>query len=96
MSFNQKRRLKNSNPFTAQHGTGTMVRSLAGRNRNRVFVVTDCFTDKKGKLFAYLCDGVKYTVAKPKLKSASHLETVRIAAGSVETDEEIIKLLQNQ
>lgn len=96
MSFNQKRRLKNSNPFTAQHGTGTIVRSLAGRNRKCVFVVTGCFTDKKGKLFAYLCDGVKYTAANPKLKSALHLETVRIAAGSVKTDEEVLKLLQNQ
>ena len=96
MSFNQKRRLSNPNPFTAGYGINTQVRVLTGRTRGKVFVVTDVFTDKSGKLYAYIADGRKYTVASPKLKSASHLETVKMDAVSVKSDEEIRKLLSNQ
>ena len=77
MSFNQKRRLKNPNPFKSEHGVNTQVRVLTGRTRGKVFTVTGIFTDKNGKLFAYIADGEKYTGINPKKKSASHLETVR-------------------
>ena len=42
-----------------------------------LFVAYYAFTDKNGKLFAYIADGEKYTGINPKKKSASHLETVR-------------------
>lgn len=95
MSFNRKRRLKNPNPFKEEHGAGTVVRSLAGRSRGKTYVVTACFTDKYGRLFATVADGKKYTVSEPKPKSAKHLEVLR-CEGCVGTDEEIVKLLSEQ
>ena len=92
MSFNRKRRLKNSNPFTAEHGAGTVVTVLTGRTRGKRLVVTGMYTDKYGKSMAFCADGVKYTVENPKKKAASHLEFVsKTDAG---TDNEI-KLLLN-
>ena len=93
MSFNRKRQLKNPNPFKEQ-GTGSVVRSLTGRSRGKTYVVTESFTDKYGKLFARIADGEKYTVAKPKTKSAKHLEV--LGREVVLTDEEIKKLLSEQ
>ena len=95
MSFNQKRRLKNPNPFNKEYGAGTVVRCLAGRSRGKTYVVTETFTDKYGRLFATVADGVKYTVNEPKPKSAKHLEVLGCGA-KAGTDEEIRKLLSEQ
>lgn len=79
MSFNQKRRLKNPNPFVSAHAAGSLVRSTTGRSRGREFTVTAVFTDKHGRLFAAVADGKKYTALEPKIKSAAHLETLKTA-----------------
>lgn len=95
MSFNRKRRLKNPNPFNEEYGAGAIVRSLAGRSRGKTYVVTETFTDKYGKLFATVADGVKYTISEPKPKSVKHLEVLGSIA-KAKTDEEIRKLLSEQ
>lgn len=83
MSFNHKRRLKHPEiPFTEQQGKGTVVRSRTGRNRGKVFLVTGFFK-KDDKLYAYIVDGEKRTIQSPKLKSASHLETVAVCSDLV-------------
>ena len=94
MSFNRKRRLKNSNPFKVEYGTGSVVRALAGRTRGKFFVITDIFTDVHGKSFALIADGVKYTAGNPKKKNITQLEFV--TKSDAKTDDEIIKLLSNQ
>lgn len=93
MSFNRKRQLKNSNPFTSEHGAGSLVRVLTGRTRGKNLVVTGMFTDKYGKSFALCADGVKYTVENPKKKASSHLEFV--SKTDAKTDKEIQKLVSN-
>lgn len=77
MSFNRKRRLKNTKPFRAEYGIGSVVRSLNGRSRDKVFTVVGVEYDKYGKEFALLSDGVKYTEQNPKKKAARHLETLK-------------------
>ena len=96
MSFNQKRRLKRPElPLTQEFGIGTVVRSRTGRSRGRIFAVTGMFTDKYGKLFAYVCDGDKRTVEKPKLKAASHLEVVAENSFDKLTNEDVKQLILN-
>ena len=93
MSFNRKRRLKNSNPFDVSYGAGSLVRALSGRTRGKLFAVTDTFTDKYGKSFVLCADGVKYTVENPKKKNITQLEFVRHS--DAKTDKEIQKLVSN-
>ena len=89
MSFNRKRRLKRPEiTFTEQCGKGTVVRSMTGRSRGRLFVVTDVFIDKYGKLYAYVCDGERRTVSNPKLKAAAHLEVITVNTFTALTDED--------
>ena len=47
---------------------GSVVRSKAGNDKDKLYVVIK-FDDK----FAYISDGVKYTVAKPSKKNVKHL-----------------------
>ena len=94
MSFNRKRQLKNTNPFDLSYGKGSVVRVLTGRTRQKLMVVTEVFTDKNSKGYALVADGKKYTVNTPKKKSVSHLEFIK--SSDATTDEEIVKLLENQ
>lgn len=95
MSFNRKRRLKNPTPVNGDSTKGSLVRVLTGRTRGKIMVLTDTFTDKSGKCFAYVADGEKYTVSEPKIKAASHLELLCGKCDAV-TDEEIKKSVSNQ
>ena len=91
MSFNRKRKLKIRNSFCEDHGIGSLVRSCSGRTRGRVFAIVATETDKKGTLYAFVCDGCTRLLSNPKRKSAAHLETLCPACGQTpfETDEEI-------
>ena len=95
MSFNRNRRLKNPTPVNGDCTSGSLVRVLSGRTRGKIMVLTGTFTDKSGKCFAYVADGGKYTVSKPKIKAASHLELLEGRICAV-TDEEIRKSVSNQ
>ncbi len=77
MSFEKTRKLKNPPMvLTEQNGLYRVVRSRAGRDRGKLFVVVGLERDKYGKLFAALADGARRTVSKPKRKRASQLECV--------------------
>lgn len=97
MSFDRKRKQKAAeNPFCQTHGAGSIVRSRTGRTRGRVFAVIGTERDKKGRLYAVICDGDARPLARPKRKSAAHLETLMpgtAVPAAFRTDEEIRRLL---
>ena len=54
---------------------GTVVRSLAGHDKGRFYIVLDV---KDG--YAFLADGKRRTLTKPKKKKQKHLEDTRLTA----------------
>jgi len=48
---------------------GQVVKSKAGRDKGRIFIITEIVDDK----YVKLCDGELRKVSKPKLKKIKHL-----------------------
>ena len=67
--------------------TGSVVVSTAGRDRKRVFIVTDV-TEEAGRIMTTVADGSLRKRAKGKRKNVRHLRVI----GSV-SEEELGKLL---
>lgn len=57
--------------------TGTIVKSLAGHDKEEVFFILR----EEGE-YVYLVDGKYRTLGKPKKKNRKHVETVSCEAGS--------------
>jgi len=49
--------------------TGDIVRATAGRDKNKVFIVTEIVSENLIKI----CDGVSRKIEKPKLKKKMHV-----------------------
>lgn len=61
---------------------GSVVRSLCGRDRKRVFLIVGICSDGTGRVL--VADGNLHTLEKPKKKNLAHL-AVLAAAGEEET-----------
>lgn len=61
---------------------GAIVRSLKGRDRHRVFMITGACSD--GSSCVLVADGVLHPLSKPKKKNLCHL-AVLAAAGEDQT-----------
>jgi len=76
---------------------GCIVRSLGGRDRKRVFLVTGICDEESGMV--YIADGKLHPISRPKKKNLLHL-AVLAAAEDAETsflwgtDEELYESLQ--
>ncbi|MBR7033273.1 MAG: hypothetical protein IKI03_06565 [Clostridia bacterium] len=66
---------------------GSVVVSTAGRDRRRVFIVTDV-TEEAGRIMAAVSDGSLRKIAKGKRKNVRHLRVI----GAV-TENELAKLI---
>ncbi len=93
MSFDRKRKLKVCKAFSNEAGVGAVVRSRTGRTRAKCFVVMSFETDRRGKAFALVADGDKYSIKTPKRKNVLHLEYLSAGAGAVSSDEEVRRIL---
>lgn len=51
---------------------GMLARSLAGHDRNKVYVIVDL-----DETYVYLADGVTKTLARPKKKKRMHVQLIR-------------------
>ncbi len=68
---------------------GSIVKAVAGRDRDRFFVVL-----KTEGRFAYIADGKTRKIDKPKRKKLIHLaKTDYTAEGSYETNPQLKKIL---
>ncbi len=69
---------------------GMVVRSKAGHDGNRFFVVVDLQDS-----FAYIADGKTRRLASPKKKSLKHLQktNTRVDLESIQTDNQLKRLL---
>ena len=68
---------------------GSIVRAKAGRDKDSFFVVV-----KTEDSFAYICDGKRRKVEKPKKKKLIHLQaTNSIVRDSMDTNRKIRKAL---
>ena len=67
---------------------GSIVKAVAGREKNGFFVVLDC-----DSVFAYIADGKRRKVEKKKLIHISPTGTV--IEGSIKTNPQIRKILNN-
>lgn len=56
---------------------GSVVRSTAGRDRHRIFMVTGACDD--GSLCVMIADGALHTLSKPKKKNLRHLAVLAAA-----------------
>ena len=76
----------------AEISKGKIVRSKAGRDRDRFFVVLDVEGD-----FATVADGKVRPLCRPKRKRLKHLAPTLAAveADSIRTDKQLKKLLAN-
>ena len=52
---------------------GSIVKAVAGREKNGFFVVLDC-----DSVFAYIADGKRRKVEKPKKKKLKHLKNTSV------------------
>ena len=52
---------------------GSIVKAVAGREKNGFFVVLDC-----DAVFAYIADGKRRKVEKPKKKKLKHLKSTSV------------------
>lgn len=70
--------------------TGRIVRSIAGRDCGRFFLVVD--TDAQ---FAFVADGRMRLIEKPKRKKAKHLATTnaKVSAQTITTNRQLRQLL---
>lgn len=70
---------------------GSIVKAVAGREKNTFFVVLDC-----DSVFAYIADGKRRKVEKPKKKKLIHISpTGTVIEGSIKTNPQIRKILNN-
>lgn len=70
---------------------GSIVKAVAGREKNGFFVVLDC-----DSVFAYIADGKRRKVEKPKKKKLIHISpTGTVIEGSIKTNPQIRKILNN-
>lgn len=68
---------------------GSIVKALAGRDKGNFFVVVDV-----DMTYAYLCDGKRRKVERPKKKKLIHIcPTNTIIEGSFETNPQIKRIL---
>lgn len=65
--------------YTDIVGRGAVVRSVAGRDRHRIFMVTGACDD--GSLCVMIADGALHTLSKPKKKNLRHLAVLAAADG---------------
>ena len=65
---------------------GDIVYSLAGRDKDRIFIVLEVLDEN----YALLCDGKLRTLQKPKKKKIKHLKKTNITAELIKN-----KLAQN-
>ena len=56
---------------------GAVVRSIAGRDRHRIFMVTGACDD--GDLCVMIADGALHSLSKPKKKNLRHLAVLAAA-----------------
>ena len=69
---------------------GSIVKAVAGREKNGFFVVLDC-----DSVFAYIADGKRRKVEKPKKKKLIHISpTGTVIEGSIKTNPQIRKILE--
>ena len=95
----------NKNPSVScpQDAVGAIVRSLAGRDAKRVFMITAlCEDSSDGAVYVYVADGNLRKVGKPKKKKIKHLTFLaastkvwheRVVAGDI-TDSELRTILR--
>ena len=69
---------------------GMVVRSKAGHDSNRFYLVVDLCDP-----FAYIADGKTRRLAKPKKKSLKHLQktNTRVDVSNIQTDNQLKQLL---
>ena len=70
---------------------GSIVKAVAGREKNAFFVVLDC-----DSVFAYIADGKRRKVEKPKKKKLIHISPTGTGfVGSIKTNPLIRKFLSD-
>ena len=67
---------------------GMYVRSLAGHDKDKVYVAVDVKDD-----FVYVADGKNKLLSNPKKKKIKHVQKINLFAGSYDTDEKISRAL---
>ena len=76
---------------------GSVVRSLCGRDRKRVFLIVGVCSDGTDRVL--VANGALHTLEKPKKKNLAHLAVLAAADAegtsfSCETDEELYSLIK--
>lgn len=72
-----------------QLSPGNIVRSTAGRDKDRLYLVVAVTANR-----VMVADGVKRTIATPKPKNSLHLQLIGKAQAAT-TDDDIRRILQN-
>ncbi|MGN0452347.1 MAG: hypothetical protein ACI4GZ_00940 [Ruminococcus sp.] len=70
---------------------GSVVRAKAGRDKDMFFIVL-----KTEEGFAYICDGRRRKVEKPKKKKLIHLQATKtVATASMDTNRKVRQFLRD-
>lgn len=69
---------------------GSVVKSKAGRDKDRFLVVVDVLEQK-----VFVCDGKHHKTEKPKLKNIKHLSATKTVVELPKTNKQLRKLLNN-
>ncbi|MBR6676486.1 MAG: KOW domain-containing RNA-binding protein [Clostridia bacterium] len=76
---------------------GSVVRSISGRDRKRVFVIVGVCNDSTGRVL--VADGMLHSLSAPKKKNLRHLAVLAAAEAeetsfSLGTDEELYSFIK--
>ncbi len=71
-----------------EYCVGMIVRAKAGRDKNSFFVITSLEDN-----FAFIADGKRRKVEKPKKKKLIHLAATNTVVGDFDTNRKVRKIL---